>query len=147
LCLGACNCAVALAHQACRVDFTTAFLATCRAQIDLASVEVRFQNLSIDADIAVGARGEPTVLNSYRNTLEVTTYVTVKPCSTRHLEQLTPLLVSSLCPFQCYGHFACHGPASLHDQIIFRQHFLCNVERFAKAAHHEAKQASFSHPG
>ncbi|KAL0028027.1 hypothetical protein WJX77_001480, partial [Trebouxia sp. C0004] len=41
-----------------------------RAQIDLASVEVRFQNLSIDADIAVGARGEPTVLNSYRNTLE-----------------------------------------------------------------------------
>lgn len=43
----------------------------CRAGIDLASVEVRFQNLSIDADIAVGARGEPTVLNAYRNKLEV----------------------------------------------------------------------------
>ena len=43
----------------------------CRAEIDLASVEVRFQNLSIDADIAVGSRGEPTVLNAYRNKLEV----------------------------------------------------------------------------
>lgn len=44
---------------------------THRAEIDLASVEVRFENLSIDADIAVGARGEPTVLNAYRNKLEV----------------------------------------------------------------------------
>lgn len=43
----------------------------CRAEIDLASVEVRFQNLSTDADIAVGSRGEPTVLNAYRNKLEV----------------------------------------------------------------------------
>lgn len=43
----------------------------CRAGVDLASVEVRLQNLSIDADIAVGARGEPTVLNAYRNKLEV----------------------------------------------------------------------------
>ena len=43
----------------------------CRAQIELSSVEVRFQDLSIDADIAVGARGEPTVLNAYRNTAEV----------------------------------------------------------------------------
>ena len=34
-------------------------------------MEVRFQDLSIDADIAVGARGEPTVLNAYRNTVEV----------------------------------------------------------------------------
>ncbi|KAL3150185.1 hypothetical protein ABBQ32_000044 [Trebouxia sp. C0010 RCD-2024] len=41
-----------------------------RAGIDLASVEVRFQNLYVDADIAVGARGEPTVLNAYRNKLE-----------------------------------------------------------------------------
>ena len=48
-------------------------LFTRRAQIELASVQVRFQNLSIDADIAVGARGEPTVLNAYRNTVEVGT--------------------------------------------------------------------------
>ena len=50
----------------------------CRAEIDLASVEVRFQNLSIDADIAVGSRGEPTVLNAYRNKLEVSDSVTGK---------------------------------------------------------------------
>ena len=48
----------------------TCFL-TYRAEIDLASVEVRFEDLSIDADIAVGARGEPTVLNAYRNKFEV----------------------------------------------------------------------------
>ena len=43
----------------------------CRAQIDVASVEVRFKNLSVSAEVAVGARGEPTVLNAYRNQFEV----------------------------------------------------------------------------
>lgn len=43
----------------------------CRAHVDLASVEVRFQNLSVSAEVAVGARGEPTVLNAYRNQFEV----------------------------------------------------------------------------
>ena len=46
---------------------------TCRAQIDVASVEVRFNHLSISAEVAVGARGEPTVLNAYRNQFEVFT--------------------------------------------------------------------------
>ncbi|DBA91179.1 hypothetical protein WJX77_009037 [Trebouxia sp. C0004] len=41
-----------------------------RAHVDLASVEVRFQNLSVNAEVAVGARGEPTVLNAYRNKFE-----------------------------------------------------------------------------
>ena len=56
-------------------------LFACRAQIELASVEVRFQNLSIDADIAVGSRGEPTVLNAYRNTVEVGTQGNQYRCS------------------------------------------------------------------
>ena len=42
-----------------------------RANVDLASVEVRFKNLSVSAEVAVGARGEPTVLNAYRNKFEV----------------------------------------------------------------------------
>ena len=42
-----------------------------RAHVDLASVEVRFDHLSINAEVAVGARGEPTVLNAYRNKFEV----------------------------------------------------------------------------
>ncbi|KAL0018676.1 hypothetical protein WJX77_002041 [Trebouxia sp. C0004] len=41
-----------------------------KANVDLASVEVRFKNLSVSAEVAVGARGEPTVLNAYRNQLE-----------------------------------------------------------------------------
>ncbi|KAL0019151.1 hypothetical protein WJX77_009596 [Trebouxia sp. C0004] len=41
-----------------------------RAHVDLAGVEVRFQNLSVNAEVAVGARGEPTVLNAYRNKFE-----------------------------------------------------------------------------
>lgn len=42
-----------------------------RAGVDLASVEVRFDNLKIEANIAVGARGNPSVMNSYRNIAEV----------------------------------------------------------------------------
>ncbi|KAL3140482.1 hypothetical protein ABBQ38_004739 [Trebouxia sp. C0009 RCD-2024] len=41
-----------------------------KAHVDLASVEVRFKNLSVSAEVAVGARGEPTVLNAYRNQFE-----------------------------------------------------------------------------
>lgn len=43
----------------------------CRVGIELSSVEVRFDNLKIEADIAVGARGNPTVTNSFRNLAEV----------------------------------------------------------------------------
>ena len=42
----------------------------CRVGIELSSVEVRFDNLKIEADIAVGARGNPTVTNSFRNIAE-----------------------------------------------------------------------------
>ncbi|DBA99141.1 TPA: hypothetical protein ACH3X3_011764 [Trebouxia sp. C0006] len=41
-----------------------------RAHVDLASVEVRFKHLSVKAEVAVGARGEPTVWNAYRNQFE-----------------------------------------------------------------------------
>ena len=43
----------------------------CRANIPLAQVEVRFQDLSVDADIAVGSSGLPSVYNTYKNTLLV----------------------------------------------------------------------------
>ena len=39
--------------------------------MDLASVEVRFQGLSVNADVAVGARGEPIVVYFYSNMLDV----------------------------------------------------------------------------
>lgn len=52
-----------------------------RAQVDLASVEVRFENLSVSAEVAVGARGEPTVLNAFRNSLEVILKSSAQHCS------------------------------------------------------------------
>ena len=45
--------------------------AWCRAHVNLASVEVRIKHLSISTEVAVGARGEPTVLNAFRNKFEI----------------------------------------------------------------------------
>ena len=43
----------------------------CRAGIDLATVEVRMDKLKVDAQVAVGSRGNPTVTNTVRNMAEV----------------------------------------------------------------------------
>ena len=43
----------------------------CRVGIVPSSVEVRFENLHIQAKVFVGARALPSVLNSYRNFFEV----------------------------------------------------------------------------
>ena len=50
----------------------------CRVGIELASIEVRFENLSVESSVYVGSRALPTVLNSYRNVLDVSSsrYVT-----------------------------------------------------------------------
>ena len=42
-----------------------------RVGMDLATVQVRVQNLKVEADIAVGSRGNPTVANTLRNVAEV----------------------------------------------------------------------------
>lgn len=42
----------------------------CRVGIELSTVEVRLDNLKIEADIAVGSRGNPTVTNAFRNLAE-----------------------------------------------------------------------------
>lgn len=46
-------------------------ISVCRVGIQLPTVEVRFENLSIDADVYVGSRALPTLLNFVRNTVEV----------------------------------------------------------------------------
>ena len=43
----------------------------CRAHIDAASVEVRFNHLSVSAEVAVAARGEAHSAHAYRNKFEV----------------------------------------------------------------------------
>jgi hypothetical protein len=44
----------------------------CRAKIAPSTVEVRFKDLTVEAMIYLGNRAVPSVLNSYRNALEVT---------------------------------------------------------------------------
>lgn len=43
----------------------------CRAGLTLPAVEVRFENLGVEAGVFVGSRNLPTVLNSSRNFFEV----------------------------------------------------------------------------
>lgn len=43
----------------------------CRVGIAPSTVEVRFQDLHIQAKVFVGARALPSVINSYRNFFEV----------------------------------------------------------------------------
>ena len=42
-----------------------------RVGIQMSKVEVRFEDLRVDADVHVGGRAMPTVLNSVRNFVEV----------------------------------------------------------------------------
>ena len=51
---------------------------SCRAGIDLATVEVRMDQLKLDANIAVGSRGNPTVTNTLLNMAEVRIF---QPCA------------------------------------------------------------------
>ena len=44
---------------------------TCRVGVDMPTVEVRCENLTMEAKVTVGSRALPTVLNSYRNFFEV----------------------------------------------------------------------------
>jgi hypothetical protein len=46
-------------------------IALRRADVEPPSVEVRFHNLDIDGNVYVGSRALPTLLNSYRNAIEV----------------------------------------------------------------------------
>ena len=39
------------------------------------TVEVRFQDFAVEAEVLVGNRGRPTILNSYVNFLQVCLYL------------------------------------------------------------------------
>ena len=52
-----------------------------RANIPLAQVEVRFQDLSVDADIAVGSSGLPSVYNTYKNMILVRSPAVCEPAA------------------------------------------------------------------
>uniref|UniRef100_A0A0A9BVX2 Uncharacterized protein n=1 Tax=Arundo donax TaxID=35708 RepID=A0A0A9BVX2_ARUDO len=43
----------------------------CRVGIELPKMEVRYENLNVEAEAYVGSRGLPTIFNTYANVLEV----------------------------------------------------------------------------
>ena len=43
----------------------------CRAGVQVPTVEVRFDNISVNTSVYVGSRALPSVINSYRNIMEV----------------------------------------------------------------------------
>ncbi len=43
----------------------------CRAGVDVPTVEVRADGLSVDSSVYVGGRAAPTLINAYRNFIEV----------------------------------------------------------------------------
>jgi ABC-transporter N-terminal len=47
------------------------FCTVDRVGIELPTIEVRYENLSIDAETHVGSRGLPTLVNATMNTIEV----------------------------------------------------------------------------
>lgn len=60
--------------------------APCRAGVDVPTVEVRADGLSVDSSVYVGSRAMPTLTNAYRNFIEVTGVPTRLSilCSTFH---------------------------------------------------------------
>ena len=52
-----------------------------RVGIDYPTIEVRYENLHVQAQVHVGDRGLPTLINSVTNTIEVCTYT----CTHRYL--------------------------------------------------------------
>lgn len=71
-----------------------------RVGMDLATVQVRVENLKVEADIAVGSRGNPTVTNTLRDLAEVG-LASVHRCMTTQMG-----LVHS-CPGAHSRHTAC----------------------------------------
>jgi hypothetical protein len=47
------------------------FVLRCSVGIELPKIEVRYENLNVEAEAYVGSRGLPTLLNTYANVLEV----------------------------------------------------------------------------
>lgn len=54
-----------------RADLMCHVRIRCRVGIELPQIEVRYEHLSVEAEVYVGARALPTLLNSAINVVEV----------------------------------------------------------------------------
>ncbi|PQQ16563.1 hypothetical protein Pyn_19705 [Prunus yedoensis var. nudiflora] len=62
---------------------------TDRVRIEIPQIEVRFEHLSVEGDAYIGTRALPTLLNSYRNTIEgILGFVKLFPSKKRVVEIL-----------------------------------------------------------
>lgn len=80
--------------EVCSQALWVSSLGGCRVGIRMSAVEVRFENLSVDADVHVGGRALPTVLNSLLNVVEVSVLSIHRRC---HLEDQDSGLDDSCC--------------------------------------------------
>jgi hypothetical protein len=55
------------------VECVICWVLLCRVGIELPTIEVRYENLEIDADCFVGGRALPTLSNSFLNIMGVRT--------------------------------------------------------------------------
>lgn len=60
-----------LSFYICFTYFLYFFFPSFRVGLEVPSVEVRYQNLNIVADVQTGSRALPTLINYTRNALEV----------------------------------------------------------------------------
>lgn len=54
-----------------RLNLTQFFFNDCRVGIEVPKIEVRFENLNIEADVQAGTRALPTLVNVSRDFVEV----------------------------------------------------------------------------
>ena len=89
--------------------------------MDTATVQVRMDNLKIEADIAVGSRGNPTVTNTFRNMAEVSLLDQHAPDMQKHSAgrsyRSSVYHVWSLC----------HLPASSCEHYVVKTHLLLHI--------------------
>ena len=94
----------------------------CRVGIKMSAVEVRFENLSVDADVHVGGRALPTVLNSVLNFVEVIFWSSLAE-GVQDLALLCHPVLCQLCPQDqqpsCQSQKVCGGLMSC-DLVQFR---------------------------
>jgi len=94
--------------------------------MDTATVQVRMDNLKIEADIAVGSRGNPTVTNTFRNIAEVSLFVHW----TNILQARRNTLLGIPKRSSVYAAWSlCHLPASPCQHSVVKTHLLLHITR------------------
>ena len=89
--------------------------------MDTATVQVRMDNLKIEADIAVGSRGNPTVTNTFRNMAEVSAL-------DQHAADMQNHSAGHCYCSRVYNAWSlCHLPATSRHHSVAKTHLLLHI--------------------